>query len=212
MSQETTNSIRILLVDDHNILRQGMKQLLETYTHLNVCSEAGDGQEAIVQALSTKPDIILMDINLPQLNGYESSQSILTAWPEAKIIVLTNQDDPHILKKCLDLNIKGFLLKDIEIDDLVNAMEKTMRNEPVGLAPELAEKLSSTPSASINLTEREKEVLKALAKGLSNQELAEKFVVSPKTIHNHLYNIYSKIEVNSRSEAIVWTISNGLHS
>lgn len=207
--------INVLLVDDHTILRQGMKQLLETFSQLSVCGEAGDGQDAIVKALSLKPDVILMDINLPKLNGYESSQSILTAWPEANIIMLTNQDDPHILKKCLDLNIRGFLLKDVEVDELVLAIENALKGESIELSSELAEKLADAKVKSddkIHLTDREKEVLSALAKGLSNQELADQFVVSPKTIHNHLYNIYSKIDASSRSEAIVWAISNGLNT
>lgn len=210
----SNEKIKILLVDDHTILRQGMRQLLETFEQLNVCGEAGDGQEAIVQALSLKPDVILMDINLPKLNGYESSQSILTAWPEANILMLTNQDDPNVLKKCLDLDIRGFLLKDVEVDDLVVAIEKAIAGETIELSSELAEKLSDLKVKSeekVHLTEREQEVLKALAKGFSNQELAEQFVVSPKTIHNHLYNIYSKINASSRSEAIVWAISNGLN-
>jgi DNA-binding NarL/FixJ family response regulator len=211
----TSGVIRIVLVDDHPILRQGMRQLLETYGGLEIVGEAGDGEEAIVQALAHKPDIILMDINLPKVSGYESSRAILTAWPTASILILSNQDDPRVMKKCLDLPVKGFLLKDIQIDDLVDAIRKVHAGQPLTLAPELAarlekaEKHQSQHEADV-LTEREREVLRALSKGYSNQKLAELLVVSPKTVQNHLYSIYHKIGVGSRSEAILWAIEANL--
>jgi two-component system response regulator DegU len=210
-----TKPIRILLVDDHAILRQGMKQLLETEENFTVCGEAGNGEEAIVQALSLKPDIILMDINLPKVSGYESSRAILTAWPEAKVVILSNQDDPHVMKKCLDLPVKGFLLKDIRIEALVAILKRVQVGESIELSEELTSKLFTTAKDALDkgtdlLTEREREVLKALSKGYSNQKLAELLVVSPKTVQNHLYSIYHKIGVGSRSEAILWAIEANL--
>ncbi|WP_373531157.1 response regulator [Vampirovibrio sp.] len=203
--------IQVLLVDDHPILRQGMRQLLETHGGLHVCGEAGDGENAVVQALAHKPDIILMDINLPKISGYESSRAIMTAWPEAKIIILSNQDDPHVMKKCLDLPVKGFLLKDIQIEVLVEAIRKVRSGEPLALSEELAQKLKKKERNANGhlreaLTEREREVLQALSKGYTNQKLADLLVVSPKTVQNHLYSIYHKIGVSSRSEAILWAI------
>jgi DNA-binding NarL/FixJ family response regulator len=211
----TVATIRILLVDDHPILRQGMKQLLEMYGGLDICGEAGNGEEAIMQALGQKPDIILMDINLPKVSGYESSRAILTAWPEAQILILSNQDDPRVMRKCLDLPVKGFLLKDIQIDDLVEAIRKVHMGQPLTLSPDLAAKLEKSEKGKIKsevevLTEREREVLGALSKGYSNQKLAELLVVSPKTVQNHLYSIYHKIGVGSRSEAILWAIEANL--
>lgn len=207
--------IRILLVDDHPILRQGMRQLLELYGGLEVCGEAGNGEEAIMQALSQKPDIILMDINLPKVSGYESSRAILTAWPQAQILILSNQDDPHVMKKCLDLPVKGFLLKDIQIDDLVDAIRKVQAGQSIPLADELAARLHKADKNQAEhdpniLTEREREVLSALSKGYSNQKLADLLVVSPKTVQNHLYSIYHKIGVGSRSEAILWAMEANL--
>jgi DNA-binding NarL/FixJ family response regulator len=180
-----------------------------------VCGEAGNGEEAIVQALSQKPDIILMDINLPKVSGYESSRAILTAWPEAKILVLSNQDDPQVMKKCLDLSIKGFLLKDIRIEDLVIAIRDVRDGGRLELSEELAARLQSAQRSVADkgpdaLTEREQEVLRALSKGYTNQKLAALLVVSPKTVQNHLYSIYQKIGVSSRSEAILWAIQAGL--
>ncbi len=219
MTNPTTTPIRLLLVDDHAILRQGMKQLLETEDDFIVCGEAGNGEEAIVQTLSLKPDIILMDINLPKLSGYESSRAILTAWPEAKILILSNQDDPHVMKKCLDLAVKGFLLKDIRIENLVSKLKRVYAGETLPLSEELNTRMNAGKATSGNsemdkgvemLTEREREVLKALSKGYSNQKLADLLVVSPKTVQNHLYSIYHKIGVTSRSEAIIWAIEASL--
>jgi two-component system response regulator DegU len=209
-----SQAIRVLLVDDHTILRQGMKQLLEMDERISICGEALNGEEAILQALTMKPDVILMDINMPKVNGYMASRSILMAWPEAKILVLTNQDEPDILKKFLELGVKGYFLKDVDIDVLIQGILDVVAGQTVELSQELQEKLKqvkqNAKSDTVHqLTEREKEVLKALTKGVSNQELAEMLTVSPKTVHNHLYNIYSKIGVSSRSEAIVWAIESG---
>jgi DNA-binding NarL/FixJ family response regulator len=202
-------------VDDHPILRQGMKQLLECNDTLIVVGEAGNGEEAVLQALTHKPDVILMDINMPKLSGYEAIRAILAAWPDAKIIVLSNQDDPNVVKKCLDLPIKGFLLKDIQIDDLIAAIEKVQQGGTLELGGDLGEKVSAVRKTAAThdanmLTEREREVLQALSKGYTNQKLAELLVVSPKTVQNHLYSIYQKIGVGSRSEAILWAIEAGL--
>jgi DNA-binding NarL/FixJ family response regulator len=212
--REIQGTINILMVDDHTILRQGLKQLLESDGSIQICGEADNGEEAIFKALSLKPDVILMDINLPKVNGYEASRAILTAWPGAKILVLTNQDDAQVLRKFMDLGIKGFMLKDIQAEILIDAIHRIMDGETIELSTELSEKMKAAkPNARedsyFTLTEREKEVLKALTKGYSNQQLAELLMVSPKTVHNHLYNIYSKIGVSTRAEAIVWAMEAG---
>jgi two-component system, NarL family, response regulator DegU len=214
MNATQTTPVNVLLIDDHTILRQGLKQLLETDNNICICGEADNGEDAIFKALSLKPDVILMDINLPRVNGYEASRAILTAWPSARIIVLTNQDDTQVLKKFLDLGIKGFLLKDIQIELLIDGIQRVVAGEVIELSTELSEKVKSAKTSSKetdydSLTDREKEVLSALAKGYSNQQLAKLLMVSPKTVHNHLYNIYSKIGVNTRAEAIVWAIEAG---
>lgn len=205
--------LNLLLADDHAILRQGLRQLLETRPDLQVIDEAENGEEAILKAITLKPDVILIDINMPKVNGYEACQAILAAWPKAQIVVLTNQDDPHVVNKFLDLNIRGFMLKDVKLDALVHGLYKAHSGQNIPLAEDLQTKLTQAQKKAIThldiLTEREQEVIRALSKGLSNQELAEELTLSPKTVHNHLYNIYSKIDVSSRSEAIVWAIENG---
>ncbi len=214
MTMTETTAIRVLLIDDHTILRQGLKQLLATDSQIEICGEADNGEDAIMQALALKPDVILMDINLPKVNGYEASRAIMTAWPAARIIVLTNQDDTLVLKKFLDLGVKGFLLKDVQIEELISSIHRVIAGETLDLSADLSEKLNSAKFTAKEdifdaLTDREKEVLSALTRGYSNQQLAELLMVSPKTVHNHLYNIYSKIGVNTRSEAIVWAIESG---
>ncbi len=206
--------INILLVDDHTILRQGLKQLLSIDGNICVAGEAENGEEAIVKALSIKPDVILMDVNMPKVNGYEASRAILTAWPDACILVLTNQDDTHVVKKFMELKIRGFLLKDVEVDVLIDSIYRAKAGEKIELGEDLSDKITSSKLVSgekgfATLTEREREVLACLAKGNTNQQLADLLSVSPKTVHNHLYNIYSKIGVANRSEAIVWAIENG---
>ncbi|MBX2861120.1 MAG: response regulator transcription factor [Vampirovibrio sp.] len=211
-----SKSVKVLLVDDHTILRQGLKQLLDaTDAHVTVTGEAGDGQEAISLAFSLRPDVILMDINLPKVNGYEATKAILTGWPEARVVVLTNQDDPHVIKKFLDLGVKGFCLKDIPIGQMLDVIDGVMAGKTMPLSDELQHRLESLkdmPAEKLAepLTDREKEVLTALSKGYTNQQLADLLVVSPKTVHNHLYNIYGKINVKNRSEAILWAIDAGL--
>jgi len=214
MSQpDTTAKIRLLLVDDHTLLRQGMRQLLEQYPHLHVVDEASDGEEAVLKALTLKPDIILMDITMPKLSGYEASKAIFTVWPQAKILILTNQDDKLILKKLLELPIMGYCLKDVDTAELVAQLEGIHAGDKQPLSAELAEKLNpanrKTEPGMDALTERESDVLSALAQGHTNQQLADLLCVSPKTVNNHLYSIYSKIGVANRSEAIVWAIKNG---
>lgn len=206
--------VRVLLIDDHSILRKGLRQLLETEDGIDVCGEADNGEDAIAQAFSLKPDVILMDINLPKVTGYEASRAILTAWPGARILVLTNQDDADVVRKFMDLDIKGFVLKDIPLEQLIDAIYRITQGEKIALTAELAEKAqkpryNAREESAFQLTEREKEVLKALAKGHSNQQLADLLTVSPKTVHNHLYNIYGKIGVNTRAEAIIWAIESG---
>ncbi len=215
MSSNAAQSlVRLLLVDNHPILRQGLKQLLAIDKRIQVVGEAENGEEAIVKALSIKPDVILMDINMPKVNGYEASQAILTAWPDARILVLTNQDDTPVVRKFMDLKIMGFLLKDVEVEKLIEAIHRVMSGERLSLSEELTQKMSAAKLVTreegiATLTEREQEVLAALAKGNTNQQLADLLSVSPKTVHNHLYNIYGKIGVSSRAETIVWAMHNG---
>jgi NarL family two-component system response regulator LiaR len=207
--------IRLLLVDDHAIVRHGLKQLLESDPRFVVCAEAADGETALIQAMALKPDVVVMDINLPKVSGYEASKALLTVWPQARILILSNQDDTTVVQKCLDLGVKGFLLKDVQLADLQVAIQQVRMDQYLALPPELADKIRLAQAVheshqTAGLTEREKEVLKALCRGYSNQQLADLLMVSPKTVHNHLYNIYGKIGVSTRAEAMVWAMESGV--
>ncbi len=210
-----TDMIRIQLVDDHTIVRQGLKQLLEMEADISVVAESCNGEEAVMHAMMQKPDVILMDINLPKLSGYEATRAILTAWPLAKLIMLTNQDDGTVIQQCMAIGAKGFLLKDVETEVLISGIRDVHAGRDLLLSPELADKaahVSQQQKMTLDilekLTQREKEVLIALSKGYSNQQLADLLIVSPKTVHNHLYNVYSKIGVKTRAEAIVWVLQH----
>lgn len=214
-STAAPSALKIVVVDDHTILRQGLTQLLSTAKDIVIVAEAGDGDEAIVQALTHRPDVILMDVNMGKVNGYDASRAILAAWPDARIIVLTNQDNPAVIQKFQALGVKGFLMKDVNLDALIAGIRQVAYgnhriplSEDLSAIVEQAEK-RLVKNRLVDLTDREKEVLCALAKGHSNRQLADMLVVSPKTVHNHLYNIYSKIGVSSRAEAIVWAIESG---
>lgn len=204
--------LRLVLADDHQILRQGLRQLLETRPEIDIVGEAANGEEAVLLALSQKPDVLLMDVNMPKLNGVEASKAILTAWPQANILMLTNQDDPQVVKKAMHLDIRGFLLKDVPLDTLVKAIYKAKAGQQIPLETELAERVAAHGKPTQNLieplTEREIEVLQALAQGQSNAQIAAMLSLSPKTVHNHLYNIYGKLGVSTRAEAIVWAMEH----
>ncbi len=205
-------AVAVLLVDDHQLLREGLAQLLGTRPDITVAAQASNGEEAVVMALSHKPDVILMDVNMPKVNGYEATKAILTTWPDANILVLTNQDEPEVVKQFTALNIRGFLLKDVALDVLVSAIYKAKVGQQVPLADELSQKITTASQPTGNaaliepLTERELDVLQALAQGKNNAAIADALCVSPKTVHNHLYNVYGKLGVNSRAEAIVWAL------
>lgn len=215
-SDASTNDdvVRLLLVDDHAILREGLAQLLGTRPDMNVVAQASDGEEAVLMALSNKPDVILMDVNMPKVNGYEATQAILTTWPAANILILTNQDDVEVVRQFNQTNIRGFLLKDVALDDLVSAIYSAKSGQRVPLASELTERMEAArkpagmDTLADPLTERELDVLRSLAEGRNNADIADVLCVSPKTVHNHLYNIYSKLGVSSRAEAIVWALAH----
>lgn len=213
-----SDSIRLLLADDHVMLRQGTAELLRREPDLDVVGEAEDGQQAIELAGILKPDIVVMDVRMPILSGIEATRRIREQFPQVQVLVLTAHDDDQYVFSLLQAGASGYLLKTAPVGDLIKAIRQVRVGESP-LDPAIAHKvvvsMSGSPAASSiepslqSLTARELEVLQLLARGLSNRVIAEELFVSDRTIQTHLTNIFSKLGVASRLEAVLTAIRRG---
>lgn len=209
-------SVNILLADDHKMIREGLKQLLEMYDDIKVVGEAGDGFECLNLADKTHPDVILLDINMPNLDGLQVLNIIKTQKMDCKVIVLTIHNEIEYLIKAIDFNCDGYILKDSDFDTLKNAIMTVYEGqtyiEPT-LVPlrnvRLAER-DLMKDKSKELTRREVEVLKMIASGSSNKEIASTLSISERTVKNHVSNIFKKIDVSDRTQAAVFAIKNDI--
>ncbi|MGD1928575.1 MAG: response regulator [Leptolyngbyaceae cyanobacterium] len=214
-----TAKIRILLVDDQYLIREGIASLLELEAAVEVVGIAGNGQEAIAQALDLKPHIILMDVRMPEMNGVEATAQIRQALPTCQIIMLTTFDDEEFIVQSLLAGACGYLMKDIPPQDLVQAI-KLAHAGVYQLAPEVAGKLIGAlkhkpefvakPPIETPLTARELEVLKLLAKGTTNKGIAQALYVSEGTVKNHVSNILMRLDLRDRTQAAIYAVENGL--
>ncbi|MEX2543369.1 MAG: response regulator transcription factor [Trueperaceae bacterium] len=213
---------RLLLCDDHAMFRQGVKSILDTEDGLRVSGEAATGREAVRYALQIRPDVILMDIQMPELDGVAATKEILDEWPEARVIILTMYRQDRYVFEAIKAGARGYLLKDSGADDLVSAIRKVADGEAL-LSPELAasvldefhkvRSLPEHPEHKISgLSEREADILRLLAKGSSNQEIAHALDVSEKTVRNRLSEIFSKLRLNNRTEAALYALREGIAS
>ncbi|MGD1864990.1 MAG: response regulator [Phormidesmis sp.] len=213
-------TIRILLVDDQYLVREGIASLLELENTVEVVGMAENGKDAIAQALKLKPNIILMDVRMPEMNGVEATAKIKQALPACQIIMLTTFDDEEFIVQSLLAGACGYLMKDIPPKDLAQAI-KLAHTGMFQLAPEVAGKLIGTlknksasaspqPQIETSLTTRELEVLKLLAKGKTNREIAKTFNLSEGTVKNHVSNILMRLELRDRTQAAVYAVENGL--
>jgi DNA-binding NarL/FixJ family response regulator len=211
------SKIRIVLADDHVILRQGTRQLLENESDMQVVGEASNGAEAVELVEKFKPDIVIIDVAMPVMNGIEATKKIKEILPGIKILVLTGYDYDEYIFSLLEMGAAGFLLKDVSGDDLVGAIRAVYLGEPV-LHPTVMRKLMDRcktitpqqPETRTNvLSEREMEVLKLAVSGKSNKDIAESLNISLRTIQAHMRSIFNKLGVGSRSEAIVSGLKRG---
>ena len=208
--------IRVLIVDDHTIVRKGIRALLAEIEDIAVVGEASDGVEAVAQAETLTPDVILMDLLMPQMDGIEATRQITSRQPGVRVLVLTSFVADDKVFPAIKAGALGYLLKDSAPQDLVQAIRQVHRGES-SLHPTIARKLleeMAHPSASRStpdpLSERELEVLHLLAQGLSNREIAEKLIVSETTARTHVSNILGKLHLASRTQAALYALREGL--
>ena len=210
--------IRVLLADDHALFRQGLRSLLEAEGDIRVIGEAKDGREALRAALETNPDVILMDIQMPGLDGAEATKEILKEKPDAKVVMLTMYRQDAYVFEAVKAGARGYLLKDVSADELIDAVRRVAAGE-VLLDAELAEQIiqdfrakeAEIPkSRRADLTDREVQILRLLAQGATNQEIADELGISEKTVRNRLSEIFAKLHLNNRTQAALYAIREGL--
>lgn len=220
----TTSNIEVLIVDDHPLLRQGLKTLLELEGEITVVGQASNGPEALRLADQLRPDVVLLDINMPGMNGIEVAKALRERRPEVAILVLTIHDDETYVKVMIRSGAKGYLLKDAEPREVVAAIKKVAAGEsvyPTDLMERVMEhyhnlemkygKLQSAAAISdLSLTTRELEILQYIVEGMSNKEIAAALYISEKTVKNHITSLLRKLNVEDRTQAAVFAVSQGL--
>ncbi|PIC70015.1 DNA-binding response regulator [Sporosarcina sp. P2] len=207
--------IRVLLVDDHEMVRIGVSTYLQMQPDIEVIAEAENGQMGVVKALDLRPDIILMDMVMPVMNGAEATAAIIAKWPEAKVIIVTSFLDDDKLYPALEAGAVSYILKTSNAKRVADAIRETMQGQTV-LEPEVTSKMmikmrsGQTHALHEDLTDRELEVLLLLAKGKSNQEIADELFIALKTVKTHVSNLLSKLEVQDRTQAVIYAFQNKL--
>ena len=208
--------VTIMIADDHSMVREGLRSLLELDGDIQVIEEAVDGEDCLEKLKTCKPDVLLLDINMPKKNGLEVLQCINKSKLKVKVLVLTVHNEVEYLIKAVDIGVDGYILKDSESAELKKAIFAITKGENYiqpDLIPALNSKMiekNSDKDKIDSLTKREFEVLKLLAVGMYNKEIAEKLNISERTVKNHVSNIFKKLEVTDRTQAAVFTIRNNL--
>ncbi len=206
--------IQILLVDDHAVLRDGLRSILDLESDIRVVGEAVSGEEVLKKVEEYRPDFILMDINLPGQNGIEVTSLVKSQYPNCRVLILTMFEHDEYLMEALRAGADGYLLKDSSSEQVVAAIRKVSQGESV-IHPRMTQKLITYHQTNSErnenvLTEREKEVLFELVKGLSNKEIAEVLFISDKTVKIHINKIFKKLNVKSRTQAVIYAVQHQL--
>jgi DNA-binding NarL/FixJ family response regulator len=216
-SSESADPVRLLIADDHPLVRKGLRGMLSADSAFEIAAEAANGQEAVELATSLQPDVVLMDLHMPGMSGIDANRAILAAAPAIKILMLTLYDDDDSVFSALRAGARGYLLKDSDEAEVVRAIHSVAGGNAIfsaGVASRVLAYFASPPPSASSvfpmLSDREREVLVLLAQGKSNVAIGDVLFVSPKTVANHLSNIFAKLQVASRTEAIIRAREAGL--
>jgi len=212
-----SDRIRVLIADDHIIVRSGLRLLLETESDFEVVGEASEGSEALILVEKHLPDVVLMDIAMPGMDGLEATRRIKASWPQIQVLVLTMHRSDEYFFEMLKAGASGYILKGAETSDLIHAVRVVGRGE-VFLYPSIAQKLVKDylsfvqwgEGSASSLSPREKEILRLLGEGYSTKEIADKLVISQSTIHSHRSNLMTKLGLSNRRELIQYARQRGL--
>lgn len=213
-------SIDVMIADDHSLMREGLKQLLELEVNIDVVAQAGDGKEALSQALKYNPDVVLLDINMPKMNGIEVLRRFRDLGIESKVIMLTIHEDREYLFETMNMGANGYILKDSDANSLIKAI-KSVNNGGTYIQPSIKSILSDRRTnidkesneellKVKSLTNREYEVLTLIAEGLNNRNIAERLYISEKTVKNHVSSIFKKLGVNDRIQAAIFAFKTNI--
>lgn len=211
MTGISTQPIRVMLVDDHTMVRRGLITFLKVFDDLQLAGEAENGEEAIQRCAEIRPDVVLMDMVMPDMDGVSATRAIRQQFPRVQVIALTSFKEGELIRRALEAGAIGYLLKDVSADDLARAI-RAAHSGRATLSPEAAQALVQNayqpPTPGADLTEREREVLTLMIEGLNNTQIAGRLSVSPSTIKSHVSNILSKLGVASRTEAVTLALRN----
>ncbi|HEU5368345.1 MAG TPA: response regulator transcription factor [Ktedonobacterales bacterium] len=209
----TSEPIQVMIVDDHPVVRNGIRFSLLAFDDMQVLGEAGSGAETLDLCAQLQPDVVLMDLLMPGMNGVETTRVLHTAYPHIKVLALTSFQEGNLVQEALQAGAMGYLLKDVSIDELARAVRLAAQGLPT-LAPAagraLVQTAAQTPKIGYDLTQREREVLALLVEGLSNQQVADRLVISPATVKFHISSIRMKLGASSRTEVVILAIQHKL--
>lgn len=209
-------SIKVMLTDDHDLVREGVKCFLESDSHIKVIGEAKDGVECLDTLETLKPDIVILDINMPNMNGVETLGKIKSEYENMKVLILTMHDEIEYLIRTMDLGANGYILKKSKSNDLINAVNAVMHGQKY-IYPDLEKDMNKVIDnrnhdldKCKSLTKRETEILIQVAEGMFNKEIAINLDISERTVKNHISNMFKKIDVSDRTQAAVFAIKNNI--
>jgi two-component system, NarL family, response regulator LiaR len=209
----TENLIRVLLVDDHTVVRSGLSAVIEAADDITLVGEAGDGEQAVRLCEKLQPDVVLMDLMMPKMDGVVATEAIHKKWPQIRIVALTSFKEKEYVEGALKAGAMSYLLKNVTANELLEAIRRAVAGQP-SLSPEAAQiliqRVNEPTKPGHDMTERERAILRLMIDGLSNSDIAERLIVSQSTVKFHVSNILSKLGVTSRTEAVSVALKHNL--